>query len=297
MTIYVDEIFMVNFFMDALVIWVTGQLTQQTAVWWRQWCAAGIGAIYGILLFWPEWSWLSHGFIKMLIALLMVRVSFRWQYWRLYLKAVLYLYLSSFAFGGSVLALMYFRGKPFIQTWNGIAFIQTDFNLFWLIFGTILLLVLITILQRTLVRRLEDHLQIVSADLSLRGKSVSLNLLVDTGNCLVDPVTGRAVVIVQAQSLRPLLTEQEYEQIKAGILSADIDVTTVLLQLSSLSGRVRLLPYRTVGYQGFLLGIRCDLLRVPKWNMTQTEVVVALSAQPFSMDCTYQGIISPNMCK
>lgn len=285
MTVYIDEIFAVNLLMDALVLWATGKLTQRNLIYWRILIAAMIGAIYSVVLFLPGCICLSNGLAKAICACLMVWFCFDWMGWQAYVKTMIYLYLVSFALCGGTVALMYFCGERIVQTWSGLALVEVDFNVFWLIGGALLLLLLVHILRNTFVRKLEQTLQVVSISITLRAQRIRLRLLVDSGNLLTDPTTGKPVVVVQNKFVKSLFTEEEYEQLVKGR-------TDAILHLPTLSGRMRLIPYQTVGYQGVLLGVRTDSMYVEDWELQMCDVILALSSQQFAADGTYQGIIS-----
>ena len=293
MTVYIDEIFAINLLMDGLMLWATGRLVQRQLRWWRLLLAAVLGALYGVVIFLPDWSWLSNGMIKAVCAFAMAWIGFGWHNWKTYFKTVIYLYLVSFALGGGTVALMYFFGDRIVQTWNGLVLVQVDFKLFWLIWGAVLLLGLVHLLQKSLHQKLEQAVQIVSVQVALRGKQVRLRLLVDSGNCLTDPISGKPVAVVQTKYLQSLFTAEEFTQLERSVLGNGGDVTEIIMQIPSLAGRIRLIPYQTVGYRGLLLGIRTDYLQVEQWNVQQFGTVVALSPQHFVGDNTYQGIIAP----
>ncbi len=293
MTVYIDEIFAINLLMDGVMLWATGRLVQREPIWWRLLLSAILGALYGVLIFLPGWSWISNGFAKAVCAFLMAWIGFGRCSWQTYAKTVIYLYLVSFALGGGTIALMYFFGNRIVQTWNGLVLVQVDFKLFWLIWGAVLPFGLVHLLQKSLRQRLEQTVQIVSAQIVFRGKEVQLPLLVDSGNCLTDPVSGKPVMVARTQCLRPLFTEEEFAYLECCEVGAGADITQMILQMPSLAGRIRLIPYQTVGYRGLLLGIRSDSIQVEQWGVQQSGMVVALSPQHFIGDGSYQGIIAP----
>lgn len=292
MTIYVDEVFVLNWLMDALVLWLTARLIQRRVSLYRICGAALPGALYSVLIFCPGGVWLSHWAIKLICSLIMVWIAFGWVSWQAYGKAVIYLYLVSFALGGATLALMYWGGEWIIQTWSGIALMQVEFKLFWLLGALGLLLVCVRLLQKSILEKLEQRTQIVSVQANLRKKCVGLRLMVDSGNCLTDPLTGKPVAVVQTRYIRPLLTKEEY-QVLEGLSTQYSDVTQMVLHLPTLTERVRLIPFQSVGYQGVLLGIRLDSLKIAAWGVETMDTVIALTTVPFASDGAYQGIIAP----
>ena len=90
----------------------------------------------------------------------------------------------------------------------------------------------------------------------LGDRSLTLRALIDTGNTLSDPASGRAVIVADALSLSPLL----------GFTPDLSDVSALVEALSRVPGlerRVSLVPYRSVGVSGGLLAaFRPDALEL-----------------------------------
>ncbi|MBO5366505.1 MAG: sigma-E processing peptidase SpoIIGA, partial [Peptococcaceae bacterium] len=113
----------------------------------------------------------------------------------------------------------------------------------------------------------------------------------DSGNCLKDPVNDMPVIVVELRYVRSLFSEEELRYLSTG--SAD-----AVLYVPTLSDRIRLLPYQTVGYRGLMLGVRLDSILIHSGNISSQQkplsnVVMALNARQFGAEGTYQGIISP----
>lgn len=92
---------------------------------------------------------------------------------------------------------------------------------------------------------------LIPLELCREGKQLRLTALQDTGNTLRDPITGEQVLVLSPEAAFSLtgLTVQQ--------LRAPLDT----LQRQPISG-LKLIPYRTVGDSGFLLGLRFPDARV-----------------------------------
>ena len=278
MTIYLDEIFVINLLMDAFMLWATGKLLQRPVPVLRLLISAILGAIYGVIIFLPACIWMAW-------------FAFGWGNWRLYLKTVIYLYLVSFVLCGATIALMYFFGQQIVQTWSGIALIEVEFRFIWLVGGVILILFIVQLLHKAIQKSMEHSVQIATVTIRLRNKTEQLRLLVDSGNCLTDPISGVPVIVVQRKCVQSLFTDAELQYMEVGTADA-------VLRLPDLSDRLRLLPFQTVGYRGLMLGVRLDELQIQASNMqgmstVRKDVVMALSPQQFVSDGSYQGVIPP----
>ena len=129
--------------------------------------------------------------------------------------------------------------------------------------------------------------ELVPAVLTLDGRRVALTALVDTGNTLTDPATGRPVMVAEGETLSPLFppgTGPGPEDLRdpAGGLAR--------LGEGPLRGRLRLLPYRAVGVdRGLLLAVRVDRARVGGEELG--PLLVAMSPTPVSDGGSYRALI------
>jgi len=93
--------------------------------------------------------------------------------------------------------------------------------------------------------------RIIDVSLEFRGRKVSLQALVDTGNGLRDPITGQPVLVTDglcAWELAGLSRKQLLEPAQTMAQIRDLPL--------------RLIPYRTVGKEGMLLALRCDRVEI-----------------------------------
>ena len=109
--------------------------------------------------------------------------------------------------------------------------------------------------------------------------------LLDTGNTLSDPISGRPVLVAQRDCVAPLLP--------AGLLPEGVyDPAGFLAGLADESwrSRFRLLPYRAVGVAGgLLLALRVDEAQVG--GRSRGASLVALSPSPVSDGGAYTALV------
>ncbi|MBO5917483.1 MAG: sigma-E processing peptidase SpoIIGA, partial [Oscillospiraceae bacterium] len=119
------------------------------------------------------------------------------------------------------------------------------------------------------------------------GRKVWLNALRDTGNTLTDPLTGRAVMVAQADRLHELFPPGACPE-----ATQLMDPARSMAQLEQgvLRGRLRLLPYRAVGVScGMLLAVRVDSAVLE--GEEKGSVLVALSPTPVSDGGPYCALV------
>lgn len=95
---------------------------------------------------------------------------------------------------------------------------------------------------------------LVPVELTYGDRMLHLTALLDTGNTLKDPLTGRPVLVVNAQAAEKL-TGLTREQLRRPVES-----------MGTIPG-LRLIPYEAVGQSGgMLLGLRLAQVRIGKWT-------------------------------
>ena len=131
------------------------------------------------------------------------------------------------------------------------------------------------ILAVVFVGSLRPGREYVQVKLRYNCREYSFLALLDTGNFLKDPITGRPVLIIGAD------IAQEMTGLTVKQLSSPVD------SVSLLPG-ARLIPYKTAGASGvFFLGLYVQNLKVGAW---QGSGVIALSPETLGSKGTYQAL-------
>ena len=114
--------------------------------------------------------------------------------------------------------------------------------------------------------------QFVTVELTYLDKHLHIQALRDTGNTLLDPVTGQSVLVVSREVAREL-TGLSFQQLEDPVHT-----------MGAIPG-LRLIPYRTVGNTGFLLALRLTDVRIGNWK---GSTLVAFSPQ--QLGSNYQAL-------
>lgn len=131
-----------------------------------------------------------------------------------------------------------------------------------------------------LVEQKKEQSNLTPVELHYQDSSVSIWALRDTGNKLIDPLSGNPVLVVGPKVAEKLLGLSK-NQLEHPIESVG--------QLPGL----RLIPYHTVGqHNGFLLGMKLPKIRIGQW---QGSSVVAFAPCGLGERQTYQGLIGGNL--
>ncbi len=172
------------------------------------------------------------------------------------LRVSLVFFAVSAAFGGGVFALQLLGGRG-LTLQNGIFYSAMDLRL--ILLSAAGCYVLITLLFQRTARHSGLRRELVPAVLTLEGRRVALTALVDTGNTLTDPATGRPVMVAEGEGVGSLSRRAAPapEELRRPV------ETLERLGRQGWQGRCRLLPYQAVGVEcGMLLALRLDGARV-----------------------------------
>lgn len=269
--VYIDEVFLLNTLVDYLLLLSAARLTGEVLRRGRMALAALLGGLYAVLNYLPGWGFLCHPLCKLASALGMTLLAFGGS--RRLLRVSLVFFGVAAAFGGGVLALqLAVGGGPVLDLKAVLLSAAVCYALVPLVF-----------------HRTARHggRELAVAELRLGERSCRVTVLVDTGNTLTDPHTGRPVMVCEGEKVAGLFPEGECPT--AGEL---LDPVGALERRQGRSGgtRWRLLPYRAVGVDhGLLLAVRTDGARVGREDYG--PILVALSPTPVSDGGGYSALI------
>lgn len=240
-TIYGDIYILINFSMDFLSLYILTFLTHDRVRLLRMCVGASIGAVYALLSLLPQGNEFLQAVTNILVSMTVCFAAFGFGSLHAYIKRVFLFYCVSFLSGGFMSAIYYFAGKLIRDRdvlINGrVEDIYADIPL-WVFALCALICALIAIIWGRVTSR-SKQISVVTVRVESDNASHEFDGLVDSGNLLTDPLGGLPVIIVSAETAERLFPPE--------IRRGDIDVHTV-------RGRVRLIPYQTPSGEGMTLG-------------------------------------------
>lgn len=297
MVIYADLIFLLNTYIDFLLLWLTSGIRKQQISMWRLIIAAMIGGLYSMLHLWPHFAITYSLPVKILVSMLMIWVAFGWGHFRSYIRNLGVFYLVCFIAGGALIALHYVvSGES--QVAGGIFFTQTANGwgspVSWgiIIVGFPLVWAYTRFSFRSLEERQRVNQYLVPMKIKLNGEEILCMGLIDTGNQLRDPITRAPVIMVEIQSLAAQLPRELIEM----VMKKDWENGWLQLPADWMT-KVRMIPYRPAGRDfEMMIVIKPDQVEIQhedKWNNVQ-KVLIGIDVGRISSDGTYQAIIHPS---
>ncbi len=190
MKIYLDLVFLINFFFDWMLLATVKIVLKQRIKWKRLLLGSLVGACSIFFLFLPLNSFTLF-FLKVLIALLMIRVSFGYQDLKTYLQQILYLYLISILLGG----FLYYLNLEFSYQNIGIIFFHNGYSINYLLLIILSPIILYFYLKQDKTLKNIHHFSL-SLQLTYQGKTYKYQAYLDTGNKLYDPYFHKPIVLL-----------------------------------------------------------------------------------------------------
>ncbi len=192
MKVYVDLVFFINFYLDFLLLMTTSITLKRNASLKRLILGTFIGSISIFFLFYSVNSILLF-FFKLGIAILMVIVTFHYKDIKYTLNNLGYFYMISVILGG----FLYYLNLEFSYTHIGLVFINKGISIN-AIFLIIISPFILYIYYRQAKKFKTGYNLIYEVEIGLKNKKVlKLKGFLDTGNKLVDPITGKPILLIQ----------------------------------------------------------------------------------------------------
>ncbi len=285
--VYVDLLFLINLGLNSWALWLTASLIGQKLRWQRCLLSGAFGAVYGLGMVTPWANIFAHPGCKLLLAAWMVQIAFQPRLLRRLLQLAGLFIVASCITAGGVMG---------VQTLVGGGFPGGSLAYGRLPLWVLLLAVLVVGLSsHRVINLLENRLVHVANQASisfcLNGSSVALCGLVDSGNQLIAPFSGRPVVIASLEAIAHSLPEEVVSLISSDSLPPEsLDSLTAHPWVA----RLRFIPYHSVGRRsGVLLGWRLDQITViaDSGIRTTDNVVLAIANHTLHDQGAYQALI------
>lgn len=188
--LYVDSLFLINFTMNLYLLMLVDYSTLSSAVPWRLLVGALFGAGSYLLLFVIGMVLPWKLLLGAAAALLMLPITFSVRGLRSFLKLTEKMLFFSFSMGGVLLLLIRcFRfAEGVLTSAAGLMAAGGIFLLFW----------------RRFHAQTRQENAVCQVTLAREGVSVKIAALIDSGNALVEPISGKPVSIVEEKVFRSL---------------------------------------------------------------------------------------------
>lgn len=296
MTIYLDVIWLLNFSIDFMLLWLTSVILKRDINKVRLIFGAFLGSLYVLLLFLDS-SLVYHPIIKFIYSVFIILCTFGYKRFGYFVQGLLMFYFATFITGGGILGAHYFLQSE-AQLMKGVLTTQSSGlgdPISWLF-----VLLMIPFMLYFTKRRVGDieirklrYDQIMNFELKIDSTILKGKGLLDSGNQLHDPISKTPVLILDLTVYSGDLPQAVINQ-----ASSLESIGEMSVENNPWLDRMRIIPYRAVGSSNqFLMGIKADQIAI--WTdgvkYETRNVIVGLSFTNVSGEGDYQAILHPKM--
>lgn len=256
--IYADILFIVNFSMDFLALYIVSKLLHHNCHFASLIMSAGIGAVYGVASLFLSGSAVINTLINTAVALLMCYIVFGAVSILALIRNTLCFYGVSFLMGGVMtgvynLANKGLVGRGIVINGDSASLVSDIPSLTFIIIAVIS--VAFSYFCSAVSARLKSRKK-ASVYIRIGKKEINITGLCDSGNLLCEPAGSLPCLICNLKSIESLLP--------IGVIPLFREMKIGLLEYADpeLAKRIRLVPTRSVGGSGIKPGIIPDEIRI-----------------------------------
>ena len=273
--IYGDVLMVINFSMDFLALYITGKIMHNRQRPFFLTLSAVIGAVYSLVILSLDSDGIVGGTVSILAAFLLTFVAYGKQKFSVLIKNTAVFYIVNFALGGGITALC-----NLLNMWQNKQNVMIN-GTFDVVYGDIPLGLLVilgplcglfSLVSGKLIKKKSAQRK-CSLSITLDQTSVCIDALVDSGNLLTEPISGKPVIITAFEAVRRLIPLELFSLFK----SRD----TSCLGICTYASRVRVIPTSTVNGKGILYALFPDRVTV---DGKEVDVYIAISPDTESFD-------------
>ncbi len=265
--IYGDVLLVINFSMDFLSLYVTARIMHIKLNSFRITSAAIIGALYSLLIIGINANTLVSGTLSIAFSFLMCFIAYGKFKAARYIKNTAVFYIVNFALGGGITALC-----NLLNMWknNKSLLVNGTYDVLYgdIPFGLLAVLACVcgafSLFSGKIIKK-QKSIKSATLEISIQKQNTSLTALVDSGNLLKEPISGKPVIVACYSSLRSVIPTELLDVFK----TQDLPKTPNEPSLSKL----RLIPTHSVGKNGLLFAILPETVTV---NGNRVDAYVAV---------------------
>lgn len=192
--IYLDLIFMMNIFFDFILIFSINYILKRKAKLFRMILSALFGSLSILLLFISINSFTLF-FIKLIISILMIIISFGYKNVKYFFKNLYYLYFISILLGG----FLYFIDISLYYKHEGIIFFNNNLSVNFIVMVIISPIIIYLYIENK--KEEKNYNKYYNVELLIDKKKLVLNGFLDTGN-KIKSYSGYPVILINKNLIK-----------------------------------------------------------------------------------------------
>ena len=297
--VYADVLFAVNFIMNCIVFYIAGKIMRKKTRRLR----TGVGAafcalVYAVIIFIIPFQLASNTVTAMIILASGVLIVF-WPakgQGRQIIYLIIAAWTSAFLLGGTAFGLYHLVSSPNSLIAFGMNSREgSAFSLAFLLVSSACVYAIIKIILGRVQKSHIHKQQFYDYRIWLNDAKAEIKGLVDTGNCLREPLSKSPVVVAEATVLRAVLPEA-INDLFAEKRENDMQLVIDEFTQSGMSARIRFIPYTAAdGATRTFIGFRPDKIEIETTggSITVNNVIIGICNFKLSPGGDYNSLLNP----
>lgn len=279
--IYADTLFLYNFLMNSIILAITARLINVKINILKIIFGAGIGGIYSIFMFFPAIKIFYTFLLKLIILFGIYYLVFGGNSVHKISKGFAVFLTVNFVLGGGIYSIVFLTdfGVALRAVVSGVE-VYMDLSLWTILSGICLTYAVLAFYSKARQRAVYKQSLIKRVKIAYKGKVAEVNMFLDTGCRLCDPVNDKPAIIVSLRYIKMLLDEEERKIVEGNALPEEV-----------YGHSLRVLPVTTVNGQSVITGIVADYVCIDDAEIK--KVTVGLLNEEIGEN--YCGIINPEI--
>ena len=239
-TLYADILFLINFTMDFLTLFITSAILHRKVSTLRLTVSAAIGGLYGVIAVFIDGILIINILINLAVSYLMCLIAFKSKV----LPCLALFYGMGCLLGGAMTAFFTFM--------NGVKYASAESDplpkkipLGWMAISAAIIGAFAIAGGR--MARKKRSLRPCRLSVETEKGTFTCEAMTDTGNLLSDPISGRQVILIQKGAFLPLIPDSLIPIFESDDLTALSEVEGALLT------SIRLIPSVSLGGDKLLI--------------------------------------------
>lgn len=290
MTIYIDIVLIENLIMNYIILFATGIILKIKRNNLRLIIGSLIGAVYTVMTYIITIKLYSNFFVKILLSIIMVYISYNPQSIKKMWKQLVVFYLTSFVFGGAAFALIYIVKPQEILMKNGL-FLGT-YPLKSVILSAIIAFIIIITTFKIVKNKISKKDIYKNVKIYIEGKCIEVKAMLDTGNMLKEPITGKSVIVVEHTCLYEIFPKEILNNLE-NILRGDFSNVSEEIKNKYIT-KLKFIPFSSLGTQnGMLLGVNPKYVEIIEDDNIKkiNEIIIGIYNKSFTKDGAYRALM------
>ncbi len=280
--IYADTLFLFNFFMNTIILLIAEKLLNQKAAVVKIVISAAMGAVYSVLMFFPEYGILYSLILKIIVIFGLEYMVFGGKTVKAAAKNFVVFLLINLCMGGALMALIFLTNfgtaVGAVVSGGGIYLNLSPLILLLGITGTYIFL---GIYRKMCRRRLYEKSLIKRVCIEYKGKTAEIDVFLDTGCRVCDPVSDKGVIIAEYEAVKLILSEKE-----RCLIEEETDV------VKAYGAGLEVLPFSTINGSNMIYAFVADYVRGEA--LLKKKVMVGMVTDK-KFGGEYHGLINPEL--